>query len=58
MSLRGSFTFNGAAGANSFRFTGRLAGKKLEPDTYTLVATPSANGKTGRPVTTAFRIIR
>ena len=24
---------------------------------YTLVATPSANGKTGRPVTTSFRTI-
>jgi hypothetical protein len=57
VTLPGSFTLTGRAGANSFRFTGRLAGKKLKPGNYTLVGTPTANGKTGQAVTTAFRII-
>jgi hypothetical protein len=57
VTLRGSFTLTGKAGANTFRFTGRLAGTKLKPGKYTLIATPSANGKTGQPVATAFRII-
>jgi hypothetical protein len=58
VTLRGSFAQNGKAGANSFRFTGRLAGKKLPPGRYTLVVTPTANGKTGRAVSTPFRIIK
>jgi hypothetical protein len=58
VTLRGSFTLTGRTGANSFRFTGRLAGKKLSPGRYTLLATPTANGKTGRAVSTSFRIIK
>lgn len=36
-------------GLNKFRFTGRLCGKRLAPGKYLLVATPKADGKTGRP---------
>jgi hypothetical protein len=57
VTLRGSFTRNGVAGTNKFRFTGRLNGKRLAPGKYRLVATPQANGKTGRPTSASFKII-
>jgi hypothetical protein len=57
VALRGSFTRAGSAGANSFRFTGRLAGHKLKPGKYRLVATPSAGAKTGRAASASFQII-
>jgi hypothetical protein len=52
--LRGTFSLVGVAGVNRFHFTGRLAGKKLAPGRYRLVATPSG----GAPVRAAFRIKR
>lgn len=55
--VRGSFVRAGASGANSFRFTGRLAGRKLKPGSYRLVATPTASGKSGRAAQASFRII-
>jgi hypothetical protein len=58
VTLRGSFARSGLAGANGFRFTGRLGGKTLKPGTYTLVATPMANGKAGHAATATFRIKR
>jgi trimeric autotransporter adhesin len=58
VTLRGSFALSGLAGANSFRFTGRLGGKTLKPGTYALVATPMANGKAGHAATATFRIKR
>ncbi|HUA73816.1 MAG TPA: PKD domain-containing protein [Solirubrobacteraceae bacterium] len=39
MTLRGSFTSAGKAGANALRFSGRLAGRKLVPGSYVLIAT-------------------
>lgn len=36
--VKGTFTHGGAAGANSFRFTGRPGGKALKPGAYRLVA--------------------
>ena len=56
--LRGSFTQTAKAGVNTFRFTGRLAGKRIKPGRYLLVATPIANGRTGRPVSAGFRIVK
>jgi hypothetical protein len=53
-----SFTLPGSAGVNLFRFSGRLAGRKLALGRYQLVATPSAAGKTGRAASAPFRIIR
>jgi hypothetical protein len=57
VTLPGSFTRAGSAGANSFRFTGRLKGRKLKPGMYQLVATPRTGAKTGRAVSASFRII-
>jgi hypothetical protein len=54
--LRGSFILNGKAGKNTFRFTGRLAGKRLAPGAYVLVAGPSADGLAGTSVKTAFGV--
>ena len=56
--LKGSFTRASTAGANSFRFTGRLRGKKLSPGRYRLVmvATDAAGNKS-KPKR-AFRIVR
>jgi hypothetical protein len=57
VALPGSFRRASGAGANSFRFTGRLAGHKLKPGKYQLVATPRAGAKTGRTASASFRII-
>jgi trimeric autotransporter adhesin len=58
VTLKGSFTVAGVVGTNTFRFTGRLNGKSLAPGKYTLVATPTANGKTGRAAKASFKIVR
>ena len=55
--VSGSFTRAGSAGANSFRFTGRLAGHKLKAGKYRLVATPSVGGKIGRAASVPFQIV-
>ena len=57
VTLRGSFIRAAKAGRNTFRFSGRLRGRKLAPGRYLLAATPAANGKRGRTRTTAFRIL-
>jgi len=54
----GSFTVTGHPGPNSFRFSGRLNGRRLRPRRYRLVAQPSANGLQGTPVNAGFRITR
>jgi hypothetical protein len=54
----GSFTRASTAGANRFRFTGRLRGRKLRPGRYRLVATPRIGNAAGPVRRTAFRIIR
>jgi hypothetical protein len=58
VTMPGSFTRAGNAGTNSFRFTGRLAGRKLRSGNYQLVATPSAAGKPGRATSASFRIVK
>ncbi len=59
VAVRGSFTHAGSAGRNSFRFTGRLRGKRLKPGTYRLVGVgvDSARNK-GRAVKVSFKILR
>lgn len=52
----GSFARAGTAGANSFRFTGRVRHHKLRPGRYRLDATAKAGGK-ARTVTKRFRIV-
>jgi hypothetical protein len=47
-----------AAGKNSFHFSGRLGRHTLLPGRYRLDATPRADGKTGKTVSAAFRILR
>jgi hypothetical protein len=55
--MRGSFTHRARLGTNSFKFTGRLAGKKLRPGEYRLVArAKDAAGNLSAPVHTRFRI--
>jgi hypothetical protein len=54
--LRGSFTVNGEAGKNAFRFTGHLAGRELAAGPYVLVARPSADGVAGTSIKIAFRV--
>ena len=58
VTLKGSFIRTGVASTNKFRFTGRLNGKRLAPGKYRLVATPTANGKTGRAASASFKIVR
>ena len=56
---RGTFTHAGAAGVNTFRFTGRLAGKALTPGGYRLIAEPiAADGSRGTRRSAAFKIRR
>jgi hypothetical protein len=57
--LRGSFSRRSTAGLNRFRFSGRLAGRRLRPGSYRLVAVardPAGNSST--PVRRLFQIIR
>jgi hypothetical protein len=55
--LAGSFTVAAKAGTNRLHFTGRLSGHKLALGKYSLVATPSAGGTTGRAASASFQII-
>ncbi len=58
VTLTGSFARAGAKGANSFHFSGRLNGHKLNPGSYTLLASPSADDHGGQQHRIAFKIIR
>jgi hypothetical protein len=59
VSVRGSFTVAGVAGANRFRFSGRLAGRALRPGRHRLTGTPTdAAGNRGRPFSAGFTILR
>jgi DNA-binding beta-propeller fold protein YncE len=51
----GAFTHRGSSGTNSFRFSGRVRGRRLQPGRYRLVARiPGATA----PKRTLFRIVR
>jgi uncharacterized delta-60 repeat protein len=54
LTLKGSFSAIGKAGANTIRFSGRLAGKRLPARSYRLIAAPSG----GVAVRAAFKIVR
>jgi hypothetical protein len=56
--LKGSFSRASTAGLNSFRFTGRLRGRKLRPGRYRLVmvAIDAAKNKS-KPKRVKFRIV-
>ena len=56
--VSGSFTRSGEAGRNSFRFTGRIGGKRLKPGRYRLVAAArDGAGNRARVVRRTFRIV-
>ena len=54
--VRGSFSAGGFAGQNTFKFTGRVGGKKLGRGKYRLVGTPSKRTQTGAPARVNFKI--
>jgi uncharacterized delta-60 repeat protein len=58
--VKGSFTRAGKAGKNSFKFTGRVGGKKLKPGSYRLVAVAkdAAGNKDKTPKRANFQIAR
>lgn len=57
--VRGSFSHQGSAGANSFRFTGSVGLRALRPGQYRLVAVAmDAAGNRSKPARTNFRIVR
>ena len=47
-----------ASGAIFYLFTGRMAGRKLRPARYRLVARPSVAGRVGTVTRAVFRIVR
>jgi hypothetical protein len=58
VALSGNFKHADAPGPNSFHFTGRLAGHKLPPGSYLLVATGRDKaGKAAQANQAAFRIV-
>jgi hypothetical protein len=57
--VTGSFTHAGKAGANSFKFSGRINGRKLKTGTYRLTAIPTdVPGNRGNAVRAGFRIVK
>jgi hypothetical protein len=54
----GSFTHADAAGPNRFRFTGRVAHKRLRPGKYLLSASASSPAGASAPVSARFTIAR
>jgi len=58
VTLRGSFTHKGKAGANKFKFRGRLRGRKLRPGRYRLRAVATDAAKNNSSVKRKrFRIV-
>jgi hypothetical protein len=56
--VRGGFTHASKAGANRFKFTGRLGGRKLKPGRYRLVEVAvDAAGNKSAPKRVRFRIV-
>jgi hypothetical protein len=54
----GSFTHPDTAGHNSFRFKGRVGGRKLKPGAYRLRAVPRNAAGAGKAATRRFRVKR
>ena len=55
-SRAGSFKHADIGGANRFRFTGRLRGRRLVPGRYLMRAVPRNAAGVGKSATKAFRI--
>jgi hypothetical protein len=58
VTLSGSFTVAGKAGANAFRFTGRLRNRPLGAARYRLVARAGSSGLVSSARAVRFRIVR
>jgi len=54
--VKGAFNVGGTAGANKFKFTGRIGDRRLRKGAYRLVATPTTGAKTGAAARARFRI--
>jgi lysophospholipase L1-like esterase len=54
--LRGELVRHLHKGTNRFVLTGRLAGRRLPPGSYTVTATPLGSDTPGRPATVQFRV--
>jgi hypothetical protein len=57
VAIPGSFTRSASRGRNSFRFTGRIGGRKLAAGSYELRASPRAGGRSGATVPVRFRVV-
>jgi len=59
VTLRGSFTHQGSAGSNTFKFRGRLGGHTLKPGSYRLRAVATKpTGKSSVLKRIKFRIVK
>jgi virginiamycin B lyase len=56
--VRGSFTHNGKAGSNSFKFSGRVGRKSLRPGRYRLVAIATVGSSKSAVKQASFKIVR
>jgi hypothetical protein len=54
--VRGGFSVGGFAGQNTFKFTGRVEGRKLGRGKYRLTGTPKKSTRTGTPARANFKI--
>jgi hypothetical protein len=57
VAVKGSFSRKRPAGGDRFTFTGRLLNHRLRAGSYRLVATATANGRSGVPARRTFRIL-
>jgi hypothetical protein len=57
VAVKGSFSRTRPRGADRFTFTGRLLGHALTAGSYRLVATASANGRSGAAARRTLRIL-
>ncbi len=57
-SIKGAVSVDGIGGANLLVLNTMPGGKKLTPGRYRLLATPSADGLTGKDVSASFTLVR
>ena len=57
LTFAGRFTHADVAGANAFRFEGRVQGRALSPGNYQLRLTAELGGESSCSITTQFRIL-
>lgn len=57
LKVSGSLKQTGTAGSNSRTWNGKIGARNVRSGTYTLIATSTANGRTGTPQQIRFRIL-